>query len=451
MRLLGIQRIGHWSANFWEYLRSTLWFVPALIVIFAIVLAVALIQADASVQGMRLADRWPRVFGSSADGARELLSTIAGSMMTVVGVTFSITVVALVLAASQYTPRVLRNFMRDRSNQIVLGTFVGVFAYCLVVLRTIRGGESEFVPAIAVLGAVLLAIMAIGFLIYFIHHIAESIQASQIVRAAANETLHAVDRLFPTRLGAAPKGSDADAAQPPPALQPWTSVPAETSGYVQAIDMEALYALACERRLVLKMEKGVGEFVIEGLALALVGGIAPDRELFAELNSAYTIGHDRTVHQDPSFGIRQIVDVALKALSPGINDSTTAVNCVDFLGAILVRLATRHIESRFRADGDELRIIARSRNFESMLRGAFDEIRQNAEGNSAVLQRLVETLGVIAAQAGDDGRRRAVGRQIEWALEAAKRSLRAPHDRQPIEEAAEAALRAAAVLPKAYV
>ena len=147
-------------------------------------------------------ERWPRLFGAGAEGSRGLLAAIASSMITVAGVTFSITIVALALASSQYTSRILRNFMRDRTNQTVLGVFVGVFAYCLVVLRTIRGGdEGAFVPALAVLGALLLAFVAIGFLIFFIHHIAASIQATSIIAAVAGETFEAVDRLFPTEVG----------------------------------------------------------------------------------------------------------------------------------------------------------------------------------------------------------------------------------------------------------
>jgi uncharacterized membrane protein len=176
-------------------------------------LAVGLIELDASATGWRLAERWPRLFGAGAEGSRGLLSAIAGSMITVAGVTFSITIVALALASSRYTSRILRNFMRDRASQSMLGVFVGTFAYCLVVLRTVRSGDEEhlFVPSMAVMGAVVLALVAIGFLIFFIHHIAASIQASSVIAAAADETLRAVDRLFPDDLDTAEpvvRGSD---------------------------------------------------------------------------------------------------------------------------------------------------------------------------------------------------------------------------------------------------
>ena len=169
-------------------------------------------------------------------------------MITVAGVTFSITIVALALASSQYTSRILRNFMRDRANQTVLGVFVGVFAYCLVVLRTIRGGdEGAFVPSLAVLGALLLAFVAIGFLIFFIHHIAASIQATSIIAAVAGETLEAVDRLFPAEVG------DAATERPTPiktaslAGHTWVTIPARKTGYIQAVDVDVLFDVAREQ------------------------------------------------------------------------------------------------------------------------------------------------------------------------------------------------------------
>jgi uncharacterized membrane protein len=178
--------------------------VPTLIVAVSIVLAVALIEVDSSGSNLWLA-RWPRLFGANAAGARGMLSTISGSMMTVVGITFSMTLVTLVLASSQYTSRILRNFMRDRATQVVLGIFAGVFTYCLIVLRTIRAGdEGGFVPSLAVSLGVVLAIGGIGVLIFFIHHIASSIQASIIIASVADETMVVVDRLFPGTLGQGP-------------------------------------------------------------------------------------------------------------------------------------------------------------------------------------------------------------------------------------------------------
>ncbi len=420
----------------WDDLRSSLWFIPALIVAGAVVLAVGLIEVEAFSNREQLAERWPLLFGAGAEGSRGLLSTIAGSMITVAGVTFSITVVALTLASSQYTSRILRNFVRNRPNQTVLGVFVGVFAYCVVVLRTIRSGEEgAFVPGVAVLGALVLAFVAIGFLIFFIHHIAASLQAASIIDSVATETLEAVDRLFPDQMGEAAAGHAGEKQEPAHAPGTWAAVPAMETGYVQGIDADALFKLAGERDVVVRMEKGIGEFVIENCPLVSVSGTPPDDQTIRKLNAAYSVDRYRTVHQDAGYGIQQIVDIALKALSPGINDTTTAINCVDYLGAILARLVARRIESPSRSDGGQLRVINRAPTFPGLLAHAFDQIRQNAEGNVAVLTRLLQVLATVAERTSDEHRRHALRQQADLVVETAERSVPSAHDRATIQAA----------------
>ncbi len=410
--------------------------MPTVIVVGAVVFAMVLIEADAWLGRERLMERWPRLFGAGADGSRGLLAAIASSMITVAGVTFSITIVTLALASSQYTSRILRNFMRDRTNQTVLGVFLGVFAYCLVVLRTIRGGdEGVFVPALAVLGALLLAFVAIGFLISFIHHIAASIQATSIIAAVAGETLEAVDRLFPTEIGdGAPERTPADLDREL-SRQPWVTIPARTTGYIQRIDADGLFAIAREQDVIVRMERGIGEFVIEGSRLAATAGPPLDDDTLRKLHVAYSVDTHRTVQQDAAYGIRQIVDVALKALSPGINDTTTAINCIDFLGAILARLAQRSIESPYRSDGGQVRVVTRGPTFPGLLGEAFDQIRQNAEGNVAVLVRLLQVLDMLVERTADDQRRRALRLQADVIGETAARSVPAALDLATIEAA----------------
>jgi uncharacterized membrane protein len=429
-----IPKLRHW----WQETRSSFWFVPAVIVLGAVGLATGLIVLDANVE-LHVDKKWPLLFGAGAAGARGLLTAVASSMITVAGVVFSITIVALSLTSSQYTSRVLRNFMRDPMNQVVLGVFVGIFAYCLVVLRTIRGGdEGAFVPSLAVLGGLALAFVGIAFLIYFIHHISLSIQASSIIAAAAEETIASVDRLFPKGLGDN-ADDDADGSPAVPlADQAWSAVGAPKTGYIETVNEDALLAFARKHGTVVRMERGIGEFVVEDTPLtsvAISGG--PDKETAAELTGVYVISRQRTVQQDAGFGIRQIVDVALKALSPGVNDTTTAVMCVDYLGAILARLAVRGIPTPYRLDEGELRVIARGPSFESLLAEAFDQIRQNAEGNVAVLLALLEALGVVAGRTRDAGRLRAVARQVGLTADVARRSIPSLPDREGIEAALE--------------
>jgi len=181
----------------WAGLRESLWFVPTLMVLGAIGLALGMVELSAAV-GTEALGRWPRIFGVGADGSRSMLSAIAGSMITVAGVIFSITMVAVTQASTQYSPRVLRNFMRDRANQGVLGVFVGIFAYCLVVLRTIRGGaEGAFVPSLAVVMGMPLAMVGVGVLIFFVHHIATTLQAEEVAARIASDAGSAVEALYP--------------------------------------------------------------------------------------------------------------------------------------------------------------------------------------------------------------------------------------------------------------
>jgi uncharacterized membrane protein len=425
-----ITKLHYW----WHEIRSSFWFVPAVIVLGAVGLATTLIAIDVTVE-LPFVDKWPLLFGSGTAGARGLLTTVAGSMITVAGVVFSITIVALALTSSQYTSRVLRNFMRDRINQGVLGVFVGIFAYCLVVLRVIRGGdEGTFLPALAVQAGLILAFVGIAFLIFFIHHISVSIQASNIVAEVTRETIAAVDQLFPQQLS---EYSDEDTDKdlvPFLTKQVWSACPARETGYIESIDTDALLVLARVNGTIVRMERGIGEFVVEGLPLISIADLAVVDESMGEaLNTAYVISDHRTVQQDVGFGIRQLVDIALKALSPGINDTTTAVTCVDYLTAIFVRLADRRIAMSHRLDQGELRVIARGTSFESLLAEAFDEIRQNAKGNVAVLLRMLDTLQTIASLTASPHRRRAIREQVQWIAELAERTIDSPYDREKFE------------------
>lgn len=418
----------------WSYLRTSLWFLPALMVAGSAVLAVVLIETDSSVIDRWLA-RWPRLFGAGAEGARGMLSTIAGSMMSVVGVTFSMTLVALALASSQYSSRVLRNFMGSRVTQGVLGIFAGIFTYCLIVLRTIRGGnEGDFVPNLAVFFGFVLALGGVGVLIFFIHHIASSIQASSIIAAVTQETIETIDRLFPEKLGRGPGEMDEEPTLRSIAERNWRVIPARETGYIQSVDNAGLLRVARDRKTIVRMERGIGEFVVQNTALvSLALEDAPDRETIADLQAMYSISRYRTMEQDAGFGIRQIVDVALKALSPGINDTTTAVMCVDYLSAILVRLAPRQIPSSHRYEGGELRVMTIGPTFVSLLAESFDQIRSSAKGNAAVMSRMLDALQILAGVTASAPRRRALHEQTRWIAELAERTLESVQERARID------------------
>jgi uncharacterized membrane protein len=412
--------------------RSSFWFVPSLAVLGGIVAALALIEADA-VWGDRWLALWPRLFGVGAEGARQMLSTLAGSMMSLMGITFSMTLVALALASSQYTSRILRNFMGSRATQITLGVFAGIFTYCLIVLRSIRGGDPGFIPSAAVFFAFVLALAGVVVLIFFIHHIASSIQAVSIIASVAEETNSAVDRVFPGMQVREPDGAE-DAVDEqvlaPLDERTWYPVPAQVSGYIQGVDEDALLDLARNHRTIVRMERGVGAFAVEGAVLAsLALTYPPDQETIAALNRAYSVSRHRTIEWDPAFGIRQIVDIALKALSPGVNDTSTAVMCVDYLTAVLARLSGRCYPPSHRYEGEALRVIATVPTFEALLAEAFDQIRGSAEGNVAIIARMLGALETLADLTVSPHRRRAIRDQVRWLAEVAGRTIESKHDR----------------------
>lgn len=411
----------------WEALRSSFWFLPGVIVLVAVALALLLVQLDMGLQQKRaLSAEWPMLLGSGAEGARSLLSTVASSMITVAGVVFSITIVALSLASNQYTSRVLRNFMRDRVNQAVLGLFLGIFAYCLMVLRTIRGAEETiFVPSLAVLCGLLLAFVGIAVLIYFIHHIAVSIQAVNILAEVAVEALSAIEQIFPDKLQLPEQESDIPAD--PAAV--WSPLPAAANGYLQSFDTAAILAFGRRHDALVRVRVAVGDFVVADCPMAWVTPPSLKDEQFRELAACFAIGRQRTVEQDLGFGIRQIVDVALKALSPGINDTTTAVMAINYLTAILFRLDDRQISALHYDEEGTLRLIGCGPSYERFVSGAFDQIRQSAAGNVAVLDALLDGLDLLAQRAASRKRRKILVEQIEMVAELAHRTVEAARDR----------------------
>jgi uncharacterized membrane protein len=405
----------------WQTISGSLWFVPGLMIVGAVVLAAGMVELS-SVLDRDALTKYPRIFGAGAQSSRDMLSTIASAMMTVAGVTFSITVLAVTQASSQYTPRILRNFMRDRPNQITLGTLTGVFVYCLVVIRTVRGDEDiRFIPSVAVLGAFVLAILAIGVLVFFIHHVAGSLQASGILARVSADTVDAIEHLFPDEVGDEMESPALEAELR--ALRAWHPVRAHRSGYLRGVDADALVAFAEKHDVVVRMELGIGEHAVRGSPLAAVSPSPVAEEASRAFSRLYDIGTYRTVSQDAAFGLRQMVDMAVKALSPGINDTTTAITCIDSIGTALVALADRRIERSSRTAGGRLRVIARGPTFDSLVRTAVDEIRQNAERNVSALARLLAMLAVVAERTPTAERRRVLLAHAERILAVSERTV----------------------------
>lgn len=399
-------RVAYTPLAIWQRLRSTYWFVPSLMTLAAVGLAVLMVSIDRRT-GSGWLTAW--LYSGGADGARGLLSAVAGSTITVVSLTFSVTIVALTVTAQHFGPRLLNNFMRDVAAQVVLGAFIGTFGYCLMVLRTVQGpgdGRTPFVPHLAVTVAVILTLMSVATLIYFIHHISASMQVSTITTSISRDLRHAIERLYPAPVGR-PGDIDAEAdgrglpAPPPSALQ----VLADGSGYVQQIEADSLMALARTHDVIVWLEARPGAFVVAGMPLARVAPAPDDARDFAEkLNEAFLLGPDRTSQQDAAFAVQQLVEVALHALSPGINEPFTAITCIDRLGQGLSLLAGRRMPPAGRADeAGALRVVAAPQTFEELLGEAFTPIIVYAGRNPAISERLFRTLAILAGAAHRPG------------------------------------------------
>lgn len=382
------------------------------------VLGIGVIDLSTRLE-VELHTRWPLLFGGTAEAARATLTTIASSMITVTGVAFSITVVALSIASSQYTSRVLRNFMGDRTNQATLGVTIGVFAYCVIVLRTVRGTEDlTFIPSLAILIAVLFAFMGTGFLIYFVHHVAASIQATHIISSVFEETRHTIDTLFSDDATTAPLPLHSD---PLDSVQHWAPIATQKTGYIQRINHDALVRYAAEDDVLLRMAAPIGGFLVEGQPLVYVADRSSVSQSFTErVNTAYTVSKQRTVDQDVRYGLQQIVDVALKALSPGINDTNTAVMAVDYLSALVARIGTRRVETPYRFAGGTVRLLTLEASYEQLVTEALSPIRRHGHTNLDVLMRLLMTFETLLAFTPDPERQgillgevKALGQHLE--------------------------------------
>ncbi len=381
--------------GYWDRLRTSFWFLPSGMAGVAIALSFGLIQLDTMASTEWVTEvGWLYSFGPG--GARALLSAIASSMITVAGLTFSITMLTLQLASSQFGPRLLRNFMRDRGNQVVLGIFISTFVYCLLVLRTVRGTEeSSFVPHLSVAAGVLLALSSIAVLIYFIHHVATAIRIESLLEALAVETHATIDHLYPERLGQDPphdQQSDFDVPDVPES--DFRPIMAGSSGYMQRVDVEALMRIATEHDLIIRVEARPGRFVADQDAVFRVHAVDRVSDDVADmLKATFILGHERTPDQDLEFSIRRIVEIAQRALSPGINDPTTALYCIDRLGEAFGRLARRDVPSSLRFDTERrLRVVTSVISLDELACPAFAAVARYGLADADVVRHLLDTM-----------------------------------------------------------
>lgn len=418
-----------------ETLRSALWLLPAIAVLGALVAGTWLSHVEVTADRLQ-----PLLFTGGASGARELLSTVAGAIITTTGVLFSLTVVALQMAAGQYSPRVMRNFLRDRGNQLVLAVFLATFAYAVAVLRMIRDGDQgaaeTVVPSLAVTVGIVLTLMSLGMLVYFIHHITTTIRVEHILREAVHTTMGTIASVYGPR-------SDHPERSLPPVPTDAVEVPARRTGRLQASAFEGCVGWAMEHDLVVRIRPAIGDVIVEGGVLAWVWCPAPtpapdDMEPIAQrLDRAVTLGFERTHQQDVAYGIRQIVDIAVRALSPGVNDPTTAVEAIGSLTGILSELARRHLGHLLCIDdGGILRIALPRPGLAEYISLSCDQIRRYGAAEPAVMEALLRMLVDIARLARSDEQRAAVALQSRLIMQDADRETAQGEDLHTVRELA---------------
>lgn len=412
-----------------QRVREQFWFIPAALCAAAFLIAEILIAFDRRLGDLAVPG-WVGVFlyrvGES--GSRDILGAIASSSLAVAGTTFSITMAVLALTSSTYGPRLVRNFMADRGNQAVLGVYVSTFLYSLLVLRSIRvvgdpGNQDAqvFVPHLAVNAAVLLAVVDVAVLIYFIHHISDSIQVSTLASTVRRDLLAAIDRLYPEDVGSSGAGRRGDAPASDPAVDPHgRPVRVDRCGYVQSIRDEDLMRAARRHDVTLHLHVRPGQYVLDGATVAVV--TPPDRadeRLLESVRSAMQIADARSPHQDPEFAVQQLTEMAVRALSPSTNDPYTAVNALDDLSAALARLVERDVPSPARLDSDGIvRLNAQAASPDDMVASMVDSMRWYGCGSPPAMRATLQALARIGDHAKDPALRGRLTDHVD-ALEAA--------------------------------
>ncbi|RZL27743.1 MAG: DUF2254 domain-containing protein [Sphingomonas sp.] len=401
-----------------DYLGSSYWFLPTVMALAAVVLAGGMVALDTMV-GSKWMGSYVWLYASRPDGARQVLASIGGSMITVAGTVFSVTIAAVVYASGQYGPRLLTNFMRDRGNQVTLGTFIATYLYCLLVLRTIHSAEESngygFVPNLALLVGVVLALCSIGVLIYFIHHVPSKLHINSVIEDVGDRLLAGIGERFPRSLGSAPDNLAATAQSVPATFQRGSDavagerrriVASVETGYIQFVDDEAALRLASKHDLVLRLQYQPGDFVHVGRAL--IEASPPERcddACAKDLCELFSVASRRSALQDLRFLFDELVEIAARALSPGVNDPFTAVTCIDWLSAALSDLADRDLPSHLRVDENgQLRVIAHPVTFGSLMDRSFGALAQYCAGDMIASLRFLDALGEVLLDCDDPAR-----------------------------------------------
>jgi uncharacterized membrane protein len=386
------------------------------------------------------------LLSGSPDAARQILTAIAAAIITVVGVVFSIVIVALTLTSTQFGPRMLRNFIRDRGTQVTLGTFVATFVYAVLALGAIGQGGPTFVPHISITVTLALMVADLAVLIYFLHHITTQIQLPQVIASIAGDLAAAIE--LQAGDGAAESGNAA--ARLVAGLHgPGGEVAAPRSGYLQYIQHRLLVRLAAELGVVIHLRYRPGHFLVQGHPYATVWPTDAADRVARELARAHVTGPYRTLAQDVSFGVDQLVEIAIRALSPAVNDTFTALTCIDWIGDSLCKVTGRWHPTRvYRDAAGVVRLVTTETTYERLVQRAFEKIRQAGRGMPAVMIRQLDALAKIMDRADAPGDRQLLLDQAAMLKRLSLASVDEEADRADIQRAYQAVLDVHAALPE---
>jgi uncharacterized membrane protein len=397
----------------WSKFRSSFWFLPTILMFLATVLAFAMIRFDRTY-GQAIITAYP-MFEMSPPAARSILSSIVGAMVSTTGVVFSITIVALSLASSQFGSRLIRTYRDRRTSHVTLGIFVSTSLFCILVLASIREiGEIRFVPTASVIIGIILTVVCLATLVYYIHDMSRAIEAPNVIQSSANDLDRAIDRIFPEYIGKEAESfqgredADYDRTGESESSAPDFSISSTSVGYVQAIQNESLMGVANQHGFVIRLLVQPGDFIQKGSKLANVSLNLPDqkhdedelrRTTCNSIRKSLIVGPERTHIQDIRYAFNELTEIAVRALSPGINDPFTAINCIDRIHAALRVLSQRKFPSRFRQNQHgELRVIAESVTFEECVHSSLGMIRHYASDSPIVRDRVESALQSLEEQ-----------------------------------------------------
>jgi len=374
----------HFS-NLWNQLRANFWLLPALMTLAAFGLSFLTINWDRNLdnQDVSIYSIWQ----GGAEGARQLLSAIASSIITITGVVFSLTIVSLGLASTQYGSGILRNFMKDIGTQIVLGTFISTSIYALLILRTIRGDVHPFIPNLSITISLGFALLSLSMLIYFIHHLSVRLQSSDIIVRIANDLNHMIEDTLKDDCSIQKINKDNHHEK-----EYKIEILSSKIGYLQAVEYQLLINIAQKKQFAMELYVRPGSFIRKESLLAKVASPDLTEQVKQSIYKAFLIGKERNSTQDIEYMIDQLVAIALRALSKNANDNFTANSCIDQLGAALCLISKKELNPPYYANNSYIKLISQLVTFEGLIDASFNQIRQHASFNPSILIHLLETL-----------------------------------------------------------